>query len=173
MASPRAGSSTQTTAAGQACVRLANEAVASASTTSGGEQLPPLTLPCLGADGQVRLADLDGPTVINIWASWCDPCRAELPAFQRYADSAGPRVRVIGVDSDDTRTKGQALVDDLHLVFPMLHDDTGSLRTALGRAALPVTVLVSGGRIAYVHNGPTLDDAGIAALVRRYLAGSG
>src|SRR5262249_4915896 len=134
-----------------------------------GAQLPGLSLPCLGADGQLRLADLDGPTVINIWASWCGPCRAELPAFQRYANAAGQRVRVIGVDSDDTRANGQALADDLHLVFPMLHDDRGSLRIALGRAALPVTVLVSDGRIAYVHNGPALDDAGILDLVRRYL----
>jgi thiol-disulfide isomerase/thioredoxin len=132
--------------------------------------LPDLTLRCLRPGADVRLAALSGPAVINLWASWCAPCRTELPAFQRYAERAGDRVRVIGVDSDDTTDAGQALVDDLHLTFPMLYDDRGSLRQARGRAGLPVTLFVdTQGRIVRDYNGQALDDTTLPKLVEETL----
>jgi thiol-disulfide isomerase/thioredoxin len=68
-------------------------------TAGSTGKLPDLTLPCFTGGRPVGLADLRGPAVINLWASWCGPCRTELPAMQRLADQAGDRLRVVGVDT--------------------------------------------------------------------------
>jgi thiol-disulfide isomerase/thioredoxin len=132
--------------------------------------LPDLTLPCLRPGADVRLAEITGPALVNVWASWCAPCRTELPALQRYAERAAGRVRVIGVDSGDVRDHGRSLVDDLGVRFPMLFDDREALRGALAAAGLPVTVFVTAERrIAYVYNLRALDDATVEQLAERYL----
>jgi hypothetical protein len=64
--------------------------------------LPDIALPCLGGGRDVNLAGLRGPMVVNLWASWCEPCREELPVLQEYAERARRQVRVLGVDFEDT-----------------------------------------------------------------------
>jgi thiol-disulfide isomerase/thioredoxin len=133
-------------------------------------RLPGLNLSCLGTRGQVRLDSLGRPAVINLWASWCGPCRAELPAVQAYALLARDRLLVLGIDSGDTRSGGTSLQADLHLTFPSLADPQQRLQADLGRTALPVTVFAdSSGQIRYVYTGPVLDRARVAALAAVYL----
>jgi len=128
-------------------------------------------LPCFADGAQLRLADLRGPAVVNLWASWCAPCRAELPAFQRYADRAAGRVHVVGVITEDTRRAAGALAEDLGVRFPALVDRGGEVRRGLG-GVLPITLFLdAAGRVRHVHTGPALDDDGLAALARRHLAG--
>jgi thiol-disulfide isomerase/thioredoxin len=138
---------------------------------AGGEPLPDITLPCFAGGQPVRLAHLGVPAVINLWASWCAPCRTELPQVQRYAERAAGRVQVIGViTSDPNRGGAQSLIDDLGLRFPMLYDEPATLRAQVGVQALPVTLLVDArGRLAYRYNARPLDEAALAALVERYL----
>jgi thiol-disulfide isomerase/thioredoxin len=134
------------------------------------QRVPDLALECFHGGGAVRLADLHRPVIVNLWASWCTPCRAELPAFQRFATAAGDRVTVLGVDTGDTRTAGGALLSDLKVSYPTLYDDQRRLLTSVGRTALPVTLFVDAdGGIRYVYNSTPLDDAGIAGLARTYL----
>lgn len=138
--------------------------------TAAAFPLADLTLACLDGGATVALAELRGPMVVNLWASWCQPCRAELPAMQSFAERAGGRVRVLGVASNNPGAAPAALVDDLRLTFPMLRDDSGALLRSVGRVALPVTLLVDGaGRVVYVYNATALTEAGLAALVARYL----
>jgi thiol-disulfide isomerase/thioredoxin len=136
-----------------------------------GEPLADITLPCFAGGQPVRLAHLGEPTVINLWASWCAPCRTELPQIQRYAERAAGRVQVIGViTSDPNRGGAQSLIDDLGLRFPMLYDEPATLRAQVGVQALPLTLLVdAGGRVAYRYNARPLDEAALADLVDRYL----
>lgn len=136
---------------------------------AAGEPLPELTLPCFDGSGPIPLDELSGPAVVTLWASWCEPCRAELPAFQRLAERAAGRLVVVGVNTSDDRGTAQALIDDLGLTFPMLSDERKQLLAAVGRSGLPATLFVSAGRIAYLHNARALDDPALARLVADHL----
>lgn len=136
----------------------------------GGGPLPDLSLPCLGSGRQLRLAALRGPAVVNLWASWCPPCREELPALQRYADRAAGTVHVLGVVTMDDPGRAAGLAADLGVTFPSVTDPTQQVLKALPAKGLPATVLVdANGRIRHVHNGPPLAEAAVAALVAEHL----
>jgi thiol-disulfide isomerase/thioredoxin len=150
------------------------DAVASPDANAGaggsGTLLPQLSLPCFTGDQKVDVGQIKGPALINLWASWCLPCREELPVFQRLAGRAEGRLHVIGVVSSDDRDAAQSLAEDLGISFPALYDRQGALLPRLGRGGLPVTVFVgAAGRISYVHNSAPLDDAALARLVSQHL----
>jgi thiol-disulfide isomerase/thioredoxin len=136
----------------------------------GGTPVPGLPLPCLDGGAPVRLDQLGRPAVVNLWATWCGPCRQELPAFQGYADRVGERVRVIGVDTLDRAEASRPYVSDLRLRFPMLADPDGTLMRRVGVSALPATLFLDAqGRISYLYNGPALDRDGLVRLGRDHL----
>ena len=68
--------------------------------------LPDLTLPCLGGGEEVNLGSLRGPMVVNLWATWCPPCRKELPIYEQFHERYGDRVAVLGVDFNDQHPAG-------------------------------------------------------------------
>ncbi|MGY0003543.1 TlpA family protein disulfide reductase [Micromonospora sp. I033] len=140
-----------------------------ASGTSG-DPLPDLALSCFTGGAPVNVRDIRGPAVINVWASWCPPCRKELPAFQRLSERAGGRFQVIGVNSRDSRGGAQSIGEDFGVRFPMLVDQGDAFERALGRNAFPLTVLVDAdGRIRHTDSTGALDDARLAELVRTHL----
>lgn len=133
------------------------------------ERLPDLTLPCVTGGEPVALGRLAGPAVVNLWASWCEPCRDELPVLQRFADRAAGRVHVVGVVTEDTRTRAVWLARDTGVTFPAVLDVEGRLRDRLPAVGLPVTLFVDiDGRIRHLHNAP-LDDGTLAALAAEHL----
>ena len=136
---------------------------------AGGPKAPDLALACFAGGGEVHLTALGRPAIVNLWATWCDPCRKELPALQRYA--VGSDVLVLGVATRDPRRSGvQAAIDDLALTFPILYDPDGKLLAAVGRTALPVTLFVTAaGTLAYTYNAAALDTAGFERLAREHL----
>jgi thiol-disulfide isomerase/thioredoxin len=140
------------------------------AANSGGEPLPGLALPCLTGGEPFPLAELRGPAVVNLWASWCFPCREELPELQRFADQAGGAVHVLGVVTEDRPAAAAALATDLGLRFPAVTDREGRLQAALGAVGLPVTAFVDAtGRVRHVHRGGALDQPALARLVREQL----
>jgi thiol-disulfide isomerase/thioredoxin len=133
--------------------------------------MPSLTLPCFGGGAVVRMAALGRPAVLNLWASWCGPCRAELPLFQQLADAAGDRVEVLGVVTGDTRSAAAAFAADRTVTFPSVFDG-GSLlqRSGTVPTTLPATVFVDAqGRVRHVEAAPIADLSTLEALVRQHL----
>jgi cytochrome c biogenesis protein CcmG, thiol:disulfide interchange protein DsbE len=117
--------------------------------------LPDVTLPGLH-DGAVALdvGALRGPAVINLWATWCQPCRKELPAFQQVS-AARPDVRFVGVDIAEDAATARDYLAGLGVTFDQYLDPRGELSDGLGTAVLPVTVVVdAAGRVATEHVGP-------------------
>jgi len=134
-------------------------AVVAAACGGGGggsdATLPNLTLPSLH-DGAAALeiGDLRGPAVVNLWATWCQPCRKELPAFQEVS-TARPDVRFVGVDIAEDAGKARDFLAELGITFDQFLDDRGELTDALGTAVLPVTLVVAAdGTVATEHVGP-------------------
>jgi len=105
--------------------------------------LPDTPLPCLGSGPPIRLSALAGtPTVVNVWATWCGPCRAELPHFQWLHAAAGDRVRVLGVLYEDDPDGGLAFAQKLGVRFPSVVDVDGELKRAQV-VGLPATFFVA------------------------------
>jgi cytochrome c biogenesis protein CcmG/thiol:disulfide interchange protein DsbE len=90
---------------------------------------------------QQLLGELRGtPVVVNIWASWCGPCRAEAPILARAARTYGRRIQFIGVDILDTRGAATAFDQEFHIPYPSVFDPNGEIRDALGLLGQPDTI---------------------------------
>ena len=118
-------------------------------------ELPAMTMgPMTDGGPSLDLATLTGPAVVNLWATWCGPCRRELPAFQEVS-LARTDVRFIGIDIGEDAAKARDYLDELGVTFDQFVDEDGGLTDALGAASLPVTlVLAPDGSVATEHLGP-------------------
>ena len=116
------------------------------------EQAPPFALPDI-AGTTVSLKQHRGSLVVlNFWATWCGPCRMEVPAFSAFADDH-PEVVVLGLATDDEPSRVPAAVDQLGFTYPVLLADRAT-RSAYGIDIVPTTVFVDPeGRVAYAHSG--------------------
>ena len=108
--------------------------------------LPDVTLPCLGGGPDVNPSTLRGPLVVNLWASFCGPCRKELPIYQRFSEKYAGRVDVLGIDYNDTQAGlALSLIKDTGVTYPLLADPAtemvgkGAFQRIIG---LPVLALV-------------------------------
>ena len=106
-------------------------------------EAPDVTLPCLGGGPDVALPSVAGPAVLNVWAQWCGPCRAELPLFQRLHEEGGDRLQVLGIDWQDTQPDGALeLARASGVTYPLVADPAALVADAWRITWLPVTVFV-------------------------------
>lgn len=131
--------------------------------------LPATVFPCLGPGPEVNLAGLRGkPVVLNVWASWCPPCREEMPLITDLAADAGDSLVVLGIDVDDDP---QAAADYAAAAGLASVIDTDSItRVTLGWTGPPVTYFVrADGVIAHTSYGAIPDEATLRGLVATHL----
>ncbi len=112
-----------------------------------GKLMPSLTLDCLAQGPAVTLNLLGRPYLINLWASWCAPCAAEMPVLQRIYRDLGDRMGMLGVDMDDFPKPARETIQATAVTYPSVVDKESKLRLALLRIGVPmpgppVTLLV-------------------------------
>jgi cytochrome c biogenesis protein CcmG, thiol:disulfide interchange protein DsbE len=121
---------------------------------------------------KARLEELRGtPVVINKWASWCGPCRAEFPVFQRVSTERGKEIAFLGSNSGDSTDPARDFLAEYPIPFPSYLDPDEKIARELGAPAnYPITVFVDErGKTAFIHQGPYETDQDLTADIDRYL----
>ena len=115
----------------------------------------------LPADGQLTPASLDAfqsmvvgqrgrPVVVNVWASWCGPCRVEAPLLQRAARHYGSTVTFLGINAQDTAGAAASFLTRYGISYPNVVDMNGDITHALSLRGFPTTYIFDGtGRVRF------------------------
>ncbi|MDP3822053.1 MAG: TlpA disulfide reductase family protein [Burkholderiales bacterium] len=130
-------------------------AVAYAAPIAPGALAPDFTLRTLGGPN-MRLQEQRGRVVlVNFWATWCAPCRQEMPHLNKLHDKYGSSGFVLlGVNVDDDTKNAVDLATKLGLKFPVSFDNDKKVSRLYDLSAMPSTVLIDReGRVRYVHRG--------------------
>lgn len=134
--------------------------------------LPGVVLDCLGGGAPVSLPGLPArPTVVNVWATWCGPCREELPYLARLHDEADGSVAVLGIDYRDPDPEAALrLAKDSGVTYPLVSDPDQSVAKGLGVVGLPQTVFVdAAGVVVATERTPITSYDQLRSLVREHL----
>ena len=132
--------------------------------------LPSATFRCLGHGPDVNLAAVRGaPLIVNVWASWCPPCIAEMPILASAASDLRGRVQFLGVDMQDQDARALEMLTAFDADFPSVVDETGRIRGLLGISGPPVTFFVDErGVIVGRHDGVLPSTEYFNSLVNEY-----
>jgi cytochrome c biogenesis protein CcmG, thiol:disulfide interchange protein DsbE len=126
------------------------------------------TLECLDSNSKVVIEAIKGPAIINVWGSWCAPCRDEMPFLRELA--ATGKVQIIGIDVEEPNIEmGRKFVIDQGITWPNLYDRDGSTKSTFG-PGVPVTWYVnSEGEVVYKHIGVLKSKDELFSEVEKYL----
>jgi len=167
--SPRSGATTRPALLGVLVALAIALTACSGSNASEDKALPDAKLTDLST-GDAAGWDADGkPMVVNFWASWCTPCRKEMPAFDQVHQDLGDQVAIVGVTDEadlDAARKAAAAAD---VSYPLLVDEEQSLLIDLGITGLPGTVFVDAdGNVVGRHLGAMTEDELTKEIEERY-----
>jgi peroxiredoxin len=137
-------------------------AAAAAAALIGGPA-PDFALKSRGGANLRLSEELGNVVMVNFWATWCGPCRQEMPLldeiYDRYRDAG---FQLLGVNIDDDANKAARMADDMGVGFPLLFDQEKEVSRLYDVSAMPVTVLIDrDGTVRHVHHGyrPGYEDA--------------
>lgn len=126
-----------------------------ASSGMEGQTAPDFALKSSTGEN-LRLSEFRGDVVmINFWATWCGPCRQEMPLLDElYARYERVGFSLLGVNIDDDSRRAMAMIDELGVDFPVLFDASKEVSKLYEVEAMPVTVIVDRkGTVRYIHHG--------------------
>ncbi|NNE95789.1 MAG: TlpA family protein disulfide reductase [Acidimicrobiales bacterium] len=141
---------------------------------SGGDDLArlPSDSEFFNPDGSsATLADYEGtPLVLNFFASWCGPCKAELPEFEEVSNELGDEVQFLGVNTDFEQDAWLQLVADTGVTYPTVFQPSNELFSASGGLGMPTTVFIADdGTVQHTFSG-ALNKATLRRLIDTHLS---
>ena len=148
---------------------VGNGKVISCSTIATDEnKTSGITLECLDGNSKVLLESIKGPAIINVWGSWCTPCREEMPYLRELA--ATGKVQIIGIDVEEKSMEAaRKFVVEQGMTWPNLYDKDGSTKSSFGMG-VPITwYLNSKSEVAYKHIGVLKSKDQLFSEVEKYL----
>lgn len=128
------------------------------------------SIDCLDGSVGIAVDTIKGPAIINVWGSWCDPCRDEIPYFRDFYAQMDSSIQLIGVDVEEqSLADGQKFVRDYGITWPNLYDRDNSTRAYFGMG-VPVTWFIdSNGKAVFKHIGPIKSVADLKELSNKHL----
>lgn len=115
----------------------------------------------------VDVADVDGALLLNVWATWCVPCREEMPALQAVYEEFGPAgLEVVGVSIDGSGGEPDVrrFLEDHEITFPIVHDPGERVTRAFRTTGVPETFLIADGVVVKRWRGPVTREAVLAVV---------
>jgi thiol-disulfide isomerase/thioredoxin len=137
----------------------------SSSTTENS-----IMLDCLDGTDGASINGIKGPAIINVWGSWCAPCKEEMPILRSFYEKAQGKLALIGVDVEEASIgDGRKFVEDYGITWPNLYDPDGKSRAYFGMG-VPVTWFISAdGSVAYKHIGVFKNEIELISMTSKYL----
>lgn len=118
---------------------------------------------------EAHIAAIDRPIVVNVWGSWCPPCRAEAPLLDIAFDKYGDKIEFIGLDVMDTQSGALRYLVEFGLDFDHFFDRTRTVVNHYGGIGTPVTFFFApGGELVFTKNG-ILEDQELALRIDELL----
>ena len=141
------------------------EAITQDATFVGGVELE-----CLDGTTGAQLGALKGPMILNVWGSWCGPCKEEIPFFRSFYEKAKDKVSLVGIDVEESSIEdGRKFVASSGITWPNLYDSDGRSREYFGMG-VPVTWFIAAdGTVVGKKIGAVKDENELITLTNKYL----
>jgi thiol-disulfide isomerase/thioredoxin len=121
---------------------------------------------------EARIAKLGFPVVVNVWASWCGPCRYEFPMFQQASAKFGKRVAFIGADSEDSEMEAENWLAENPVPYPSYYESGFDYARSLKASGPPDTAFYDKtGKLLYVKLGQYAHDSELEEDIKKYALG--
>lgn len=120
------------------------------------QEAPDFTLPTLTGT-EIKLSDLHGrPVLLNFWATWCAPCRIEMPELESaYKNHTADELAIIAINREETAALVEPFVTDMGLTFDIALDEKAEVSNLYGVFNMPTSYFLDGsGRVVAIHRGP-------------------
>ena len=149
--------------------KIAGEVVSCESISSSTSENS-IVLDCLDGTDGASINGIKGPAVINVWGSWCGPCKEEMPILRSFYEKAQGKLALIGVDVEEASMEdGRKFVENYGITWPNLYDADGKSRAYFGMG-VPVTWFIAAdGSVAYKHIGVLKGEIELISMTSKYL----
>ena len=127
-------------------------------------------LNCLTGSQKISVESLRGPLIVNVWGSWCGPCKQEMPYFVEFNDQANGKVKLLGIAVEEAKAQdSKDFIISNGMTWPNLYDAKGITRANFGMG-VPVTWFIDElGTVVYKHIGVVKSTEELIDLTNKYL----
>ena len=149
--------------------KIAGEVVSCESILSSATENS-IMLDCLDGTDGASINGIKGPAIINVWGSWCGPCKEEMPILRSFYEKAQGKVLLIGVDVEEASIEdGRTFVENNGITWPNLFDTDGKSRAYFGMGVPLTWFIAPDGSVAYKHIGVLKNEIELISLTSKHL----